>query len=57
MRRETDGTERGEKRVLSCCVSNQLFPEGLLGDESRKQPGGPRSAGYKLTYSCLIIQV
>lgn len=26
-------------------VSNQLFPEGLLGEESRKQPGGPRSAG------------
>lgn len=36
--------ERGEMS-LSCCVSNQLFPEGPLGEKSRKQTGGPRSAG------------
>ena len=36
--------ERGEMS-LSCCVSNQLFPGGPLGEESRKQTGGPRSAG------------
>lgn len=36
---------KGSNEFLSCCVSNQLFPKGILGEEGRKQTGGPRSVG------------
>lgn len=41
-----DRWNRGrQQRVLPYCISNQSLPEGILGQESRKQTGGPRSVG------------